>query len=74
MQSGLQSSPYKSALFYMSILEIQQAQSWKGDHKFYELQILISKFWCINHKGQWWDATYNSKHRIAANLKSINVH
>ena len=44
--TGLQSSPYKSALFYcyVSILVIQQAESWKDDHKFYELQIIISKF------------------------------
>ena len=74
--TGLQSSPYKSALFYcyVSILVIQQAESWKDDHKFYELQILIYKVWCINQSGQWQDATYNSKLQIAPNVNSINVH
>ena len=72
--TGLQSSPYKSVLFSVSILVIQQAESWKDDHKFYELQIVIYKVWCINQSGQWQDATYNSKLQIAPNVNSINVH
>ena len=72
--TGIQSSSYKSVLFSVSILVIQQAESWKDDHKFYELQIIIYKVWCINQAGQWQDATYNSKHQIAANVNSINVH
>ena len=76
--TGLQSSPYKSALFYcyVSILVIQQAESWKDDHKFYELQIIIYKVWCINQSGQWQDASPASilNIKIAANVNSINVH